>query len=182
AARDPNGEWWELVDEETGVPYYYNSTTGATEWDPPDCATIVPFHALLTSSVGKRLSIVVSNRGSMAFTSEHVDMLTRKASRASLRSATDGHVSRKNSIAVSGSRHRRMTSAVVIEPVCAELEQSAMPDGASSPADSAQSLGDCDSGRRSSLTDTQHRLESGTRAAASPESKEQHRLSTQRHS
>ncbi|KAJ2450279.1 hypothetical protein GGF42_004530 [Coemansia sp. RSA 2424] len=221
AARDPNGEWWELVDEETGVPYYYNSTTGATEWDPPEYATIVPFHALLTSSVGKRLSIVVSNRGSMAFTSEHVDMLTRKASRASLRSA-DGHVSRKNSIAASGSRHRRKASAATgpehvdansagAEPADAgisEPEQSALPvpgasatasalpavsgqspaNSAQSPADSAQSLGDCDGdsygGRLSSLTDAQHRLESGTRpaAAASPSTKEQRRLSNQRHS
>ncbi|KAJ1803188.1 hypothetical protein LPJ75_005948, partial [Coemansia sp. RSA 2598] len=63
-ARDPNGEWWELIDEETGVPYYYNSTTGATEWDPPENATVVPFHALFTTSVGRRLSMVVSNRGS----------------------------------------------------------------------------------------------------------------------
>ncbi|KAJ2746763.1 hypothetical protein GGI20_001093 [Coemansia sp. BCRC 34301] len=192
AARDPNGEWWELIDEETGVPYYYNSTTGATEWDPPDCATIVPFHALLTSSVGKRLSIVVSNRGSMAFTSEHVDMLTRKASRASLRSA-DGHVSRKNSVAVSNSRHRRMASATIIsESIDAdsvEPEQLSVPvadpsAASASPADSAQSLGDCDSGRLSSLTDTQQRLESGTRptATTNTSSKEQHRLSTQRHS
>ncbi|KAJ2065672.1 hypothetical protein GGI17_000216 [Coemansia sp. S146] len=200
AARDPNGEWWELVDEETGVPYYYNSTTGATEWDPPDCATIVPFHALLTSSVGKRLSIVVSNRGSMAFTSEHVDILTRKASRASLRSA-DGHVSRKNSFAVSGSRHRRKASAAIgpeffgteivgPEPVDSEVERDVSPtvDGefvaGTSPADSAQSLGDCDSERVSSLTEAQHRLESGTRPTASADSssKEQHRLSNQRHS
>ncbi|KAJ2114028.1 hypothetical protein IW146_003412 [Coemansia sp. RSA 922] len=200
AARDPKGEWWELVDEETGVPYYYNSTTGATEWDPPDCATIVPFHALLTSSVGKRLSIVVSNRGSMAFTSEHVDILTRKASRASLRSA-DGHVSRKNSFAVSGSRHRRKASAAVgaeffgteiadPEPVDSEVERDVSPTvggefvAGASPADSAQSLGDCESGRVSSLTEAQHRLESGTRPTASTDStsKEQHRLSSQRHS
>ncbi|KAJ1824533.1 hypothetical protein LPJ60_000676 [Coemansia sp. RSA 2675] len=200
AARDPNGEWWELVDEETGVPYYYNSTTGATEWDPPDCATIVPFHALLTSSVGKRLSIVVSNRGSMAFTSEHVDILTRKASRASLRS-TDGHISRKNSIAISGSRHRRMAStAISPEPFVAELvdpkpadvepERDVSPAAesevvaGSSPAGSGRSLGECDSGRASSLNEAQHRLESGTRPTASndPSSKEQHRLSNQRHS
>ncbi|KAJ1663829.1 hypothetical protein EV178_004638 [Coemansia sp. RSA 1646] len=96
--RDPNGEWWELVDEDTGVPYYYNSTTGATEWDAPDDATVVPFHTLLSSSVGKRLSLVVSNRGSMAFNSDHIDVLARKASRASLRSS-DGRMSRKNSIA-----------------------------------------------------------------------------------
>ncbi|KAJ2823712.1 hypothetical protein GGI24_003612, partial [Coemansia furcata] len=200
AARDPKGEWWELVDEETGVPYYYNSTTGATEWDPPDCATIVPFHALLTSSVGKRLSIVVSNRGSMAFTSEHVDILTRKASRASLRS-TDGHVSRKSSIAVSGSRHRRKASAAIglesfgtelasVEPVGSGLERDVSPTVGgecvvgSSPADSAQSLGDCDIERASSLTETQHRLESGTRpmTIADPGLKEQHRLSNKRHS
>ncbi|KAJ2781428.1 hypothetical protein H4R18_002905 [Coemansia javaensis] len=98
AARDPNGEWWELADDETGVPYYYNSTTGATEWDPPPGATIVPFHALLTSSVGKRLSLAVSNRGSVAFCSGTPDPLVRRASRASMRS-TDGRVSRKGSLA-----------------------------------------------------------------------------------
>ncbi|KAJ2559467.1 hypothetical protein EV175_000331 [Coemansia sp. RSA 1933] len=96
--RDPNGEWWELIDEDSGVPYYYNSTTGATEWDAPDGATVVPFHTLLSSSVGKRLSLVVSNRGSMAFNSDHIDVLSRKASRVSVRSS-DGRMSRKNSVA-----------------------------------------------------------------------------------
>ncbi|KAJ1731916.1 hypothetical protein LPJ61_002295 [Coemansia biformis] len=98
AARDPAGEWWELADDDSGVPYYYNTTTGATEWDPPPGATVVPFHALLVSSVGKRLSLAVSNRGSVAFTSDMPDPLAHKASRASLRSA-DGRVSRKGSLA-----------------------------------------------------------------------------------
>ncbi|KAJ1865490.1 hypothetical protein LPJ78_002664 [Coemansia sp. RSA 989] len=101
AARDPRGEWWELVDDETGVPYYYNSTTGATEWEVPADATVVPFHALLTSSVGKRLSMLVSNRGSVAFTSDEPGELVRKASRASLHS--DGRASRKGSMARKGS-------------------------------------------------------------------------------
>ncbi|KAJ2451685.1 hypothetical protein EV183_003461 [Coemansia sp. RSA 2336] len=101
AARDPRGEWWELVDDETGVPYYYNSTTGATEWEVPADATVVPFHALLTSSVGKRLSMLVSNRGSVAFTSDEPGELVRKASRASLHS--DGRMSRKGSMARKGS-------------------------------------------------------------------------------
>ncbi|KAJ2162719.1 hypothetical protein GGF46_000444 [Coemansia sp. RSA 552] len=84
AARDPRGEWWELADDETGVPYYYNSTTGATEWDAPTDATVVPIHALLASSMGKRLSLAVSNRGSVAFIGDSGDTLSRKASRASM--------------------------------------------------------------------------------------------------
>ncbi|KAJ1997667.1 hypothetical protein H4R26_005750, partial [Coemansia thaxteri] len=208
-ARDPNGEWWELADEETGVPYYYNSTTGATEWDPPESATIVPFHALLTSSVGQRLSIVVSNRGSMAFSADHPDPLTRKASRASLRSTTDGRLSRKNSLAASASasaaRQRSKTDSIVVgsaEPVALmsssfEYEQSAPAVVAAllagvSPADSAQSLSDCDRVRDSSIVDAQLRLESGARPAATAasaaamaaraESNESRRRSAQRHS
>ncbi|KAJ1937897.1 hypothetical protein FBU59_004616, partial [Linderina macrospora] len=98
-ARDPDGEWWELQDDETGIPYYYNSKTGATEWDPPGKATVVPFHALLGSPMGKRLSMVVASQASVAFSDEQVDSLVRKASRASLRSI-EGRVSRKNSIAI----------------------------------------------------------------------------------
>ncbi|KAJ2662653.1 hypothetical protein IWW48_001711 [Coemansia sp. RSA 1200] len=112
--RDPNGEWWELVDEDTGVPYYYNSSTGATEWDTPPDATVIPFHTLLSSSVGKRLSLVVSNRGSMAFNSDQIDALVRKASRASMRSA-DGRASRKNSMAAAHGANTRRSPESEIE-------------------------------------------------------------------
>ncbi|KAJ2839283.1 hypothetical protein J3B01_000804 [Coemansia erecta] len=172
AARDPNGEWWELVDDETGAPYYYNSTTGATEWDPPLDAVVVPFHALLTSSVGKRLSLVVSNRGSMAFTTEQFDTLSRKASRASLRSS-DGRVSRKGSLA----------RAAAYSPDAAEYV-SPLP------------VADCT--KTSSIADAQSRLESGDRrsseaslinnddvnatATAAADADRRRRISAQRHS
>ncbi|KAJ2613296.1 hypothetical protein EV177_002578 [Coemansia sp. RSA 1804] len=120
--RDPNGEWWELIDEDTGVPYYYNSSTGATEWDTPPDATVIPFHTLLSSSVGKRLSLVVSNRGSMAFNSDQIDALVRKASRASMRSA-DGRVSRKNSMAAAhGANTRRSPESEVGAESATETE------------------------------------------------------------
>ncbi|KAJ2227940.1 hypothetical protein IWW45_006811 [Coemansia sp. RSA 485] len=195
-ARDPNGEWWELIDEETSVPYYYNSTTGATEWDPPESATVVPFHALLTTSVGRRLSMVVSNRGSVAFTSEQADLLTRKASRVSLRSA-EGRLSRKNSRAASISRHRRKasTASAIItsignpptaspsEPVTvvAESEENDFSLRADSPTDSFMPERRTKS---SSIVDAQQRLESHTRPENPGDSiqKTRHRLSAQRNS
>ncbi|KAJ1719874.1 hypothetical protein LPJ53_005431 [Coemansia erecta] len=164
-ARDPNGEWWELVDEDTGAPYYYNSTTGATEWEAPEQATVVPFHALLTSSVGRRLSLVVTNRGSMAFSSEQADSLARKASRVSLRS-TEGRLSRKTSRAASESRHRRKIStgsAIVASP--------------DSPTDSAVAVADA----RKRLEGGAGRRESGVQPAEGVAAR-RHRLSAQRNS
>ncbi|KAJ2174827.1 hypothetical protein EV180_007093, partial [Coemansia sp. RSA 518] len=183
AARDPNGEWWELVDDETGAPYYYNSTTGATEWDPPLDAVVVPFHALLTSSVGKRLSLVVSNRGSMAFTTEQFDTLSRKASRASLRSS-DGRVSRKGSLA----------RAAAYSPDAAEYV-SPLP---VADCTRTSSIADADCTKTSSIADAQSRLESGDRrsseaslinnddvnatATAAADADRRRRISAQRHS
>ncbi|KAJ1834836.1 hypothetical protein LPJ63_001651 [Coemansia sp. RSA 2711] len=173
AARDPNGEWWELADDESGVPYYYNSTTGATEWDPPAGATIVPFHALLTSSVGKRLSLMVSNRGSVAFTADQADSLSRRASRASLYS-TDGRVSRKGSLARAAAYSPDSSEAVCPLP--------------------AADIHIADAAKSSSIAQTQSRLESGDRPdigtggveadidTAAADADRQRRISAQRHS
>lgn len=30
------GEWWELVDESRGIPYYYHTKTNETVWERPD--------------------------------------------------------------------------------------------------------------------------------------------------
>ena len=30
------GEWWELVDESRGIPYYYHTKTNETVWEKPD--------------------------------------------------------------------------------------------------------------------------------------------------
>jgi hypothetical protein len=47
--RDPAGEWWELFDETHGLPYYYNTFTGQTDWIRPEVGTIIPLHALQVS-------------------------------------------------------------------------------------------------------------------------------------
>lgn len=33
--NDPEGEWWELWDDTTNLPYYYHTKTCITEWDKP---------------------------------------------------------------------------------------------------------------------------------------------------
>ncbi|KAJ1921886.1 hypothetical protein H4219_000232 [Mycoemilia scoparia] len=81
--RDEKGEWWKLEDEETGIPYYYNTSTGETEWEPPENATIIPFEALMSSAVGKRLSTVIANRASLVFSDEQANSLVRRLSRTS---------------------------------------------------------------------------------------------------
>ena len=30
------GEWWELEDEARGVPYYYHTKSGETQWTKPE--------------------------------------------------------------------------------------------------------------------------------------------------
>ncbi|KAJ2658920.1 hypothetical protein IW148_004470 [Coemansia sp. RSA 1199] len=172
AARDPNGEWWELVDDETGAPYYYNSTTGATEWDPPLDAVVVPFHALLTSSVGKRLSLVVSNRGSMAFTTEQFDTLSRKASRASLRSS-DGRVSRKGSLARTAAYSPDAAEYACPLPV-ADCTRTSLIADAQSRLESG--------GRRSSEASLANNDDADAAATAAADADRRRRISAQRHS
>ncbi|RUS18343.1 hypothetical protein BC937DRAFT_88864 [Endogone sp. FLAS-F59071] len=40
--RDPNGEWWELWDDNHKLPYYYHTTSGQTEWLRPENGTVLP--------------------------------------------------------------------------------------------------------------------------------------------
>ena len=40
-----NGEWWEIIDESTGVPYYYHTKSGETVWERPQ-AFVIPLTVL----------------------------------------------------------------------------------------------------------------------------------------
>ena len=40
--EDPEGDWWELWDENNKLPYYYNTLSGTTEWFRPENKTIIP--------------------------------------------------------------------------------------------------------------------------------------------
>jgi hypothetical protein len=40
--EDPQGDWWELWDENNQLPYYYNTLTGSTEWVRPENKVIIP--------------------------------------------------------------------------------------------------------------------------------------------
>lgn len=40
------GEWWEMVDEESGLPYYYHTKTGETVWERPAQAFVIPLRVL----------------------------------------------------------------------------------------------------------------------------------------
>lgn len=41
----PEGEWWEMIDESSGLPYYYHTKTGETVWERPE-AFIIPLNVL----------------------------------------------------------------------------------------------------------------------------------------
>lgn len=41
----PDGEWWEMTDEASGMPYYYHTKTGDTVWDRPQ-AFVIPLGVL----------------------------------------------------------------------------------------------------------------------------------------
>lgn len=46
-----SGEWWELVDEATGVEYYYHTETRETRWTKPEAETelVIPLRAVQMS-------------------------------------------------------------------------------------------------------------------------------------
>ena len=44
--RNPDGEWWEMEDTSTGLPYYYNTASKETVWERPENATIIPLQAV----------------------------------------------------------------------------------------------------------------------------------------
>ncbi|KAJ3151898.1 hypothetical protein HK101_001854 [Irineochytrium annulatum] len=57
-------EWWELFDENHKLPYFYNTRTRETEWLKPDKGIIIPLMAIQNSSIGKRVSVLIT-RGAM---------------------------------------------------------------------------------------------------------------------
>ncbi|ORX96660.1 hypothetical protein K493DRAFT_336817 [Basidiobolus meristosporus CBS 931.73] len=66
-SNDPNGEWWELYDEQNDLNYYYNTLTGQTEWLRPETGPIVPLSTIQSTAIGRRVSMVLANRGSLIF-------------------------------------------------------------------------------------------------------------------
>ena len=50
-----NGEWWEIIDESTGVPYYYHTKSGETVWEKPD-GFVIPLSVL---QVRGRLTVIL---------------------------------------------------------------------------------------------------------------------------
>ncbi|KAH9945657.1 hypothetical protein B0H21DRAFT_744108 [Amylocystis lapponica] len=53
---NPDGEWWEMIDESSGLPYYYQTKTGETVWDRPE-AFVIPLTTLQNTALGRRLSV-----------------------------------------------------------------------------------------------------------------------------
>ena len=41
----PDGEWWEMIDEASGLPYYYHTKTAETVWERPQ-AFVIPLKIL----------------------------------------------------------------------------------------------------------------------------------------
>ncbi|KAJ1974813.1 hypothetical protein H4R34_004579 [Dimargaris verticillata] len=66
----PNGEWWELMDEERGIPFYYHSQTGSTVWTKPAQAKVISLTLLQQSVLGQRVSLALSNRASFHLANE----------------------------------------------------------------------------------------------------------------
>ncbi|OLY84211.1 Rho GTPase-activating protein 39 [Smittium mucronatum] len=55
--RDPQEIWWELIDDTTGFPYYFNSKILETVWIPPDDCLIISAKPFMDSGdSGRRLS------------------------------------------------------------------------------------------------------------------------------
>ena len=52
----PDGEWWEMFDEASGLPYYYQTKTGETVWERPE-AFVIPLGVLQNTALTRRLSL-----------------------------------------------------------------------------------------------------------------------------
>ncbi|KAI8994102.1 hypothetical protein BD414DRAFT_481426 [Trametes punicea] len=52
----PDGEWWEMYDEASGLPYYYHTKSGETIWERPN-AFVIPLGILQNTALARRLSI-----------------------------------------------------------------------------------------------------------------------------
>ncbi|KAH9830765.1 uncharacterized protein C8Q71DRAFT_716454 [Rhodofomes roseus] len=52
---NPEGEWWEMIDEASGLPYYYHTKSSETVWERPN-AFVIPLGILQNTALGRRLS------------------------------------------------------------------------------------------------------------------------------
>ncbi|EPQ27190.1 uncharacterized protein PFL1_05113 [Pseudozyma flocculosa PF-1] len=72
---NPDGEWWELYDEERGLPYYYHTQTAKSAWVRPK-GFVIPLTAIQESTLGRRFSRQefgeeqISARASLVLTSD----------------------------------------------------------------------------------------------------------------
>lgn len=50
---NPDGEWWEMIDESSGLPYYHHTKTGDTTWERPH-AFVIPLGILQVRKIPSR--------------------------------------------------------------------------------------------------------------------------------
>jgi len=48
--RTDAGEWWEIDDADTGVPYYYHTVRGETSWQRPEGEFVIPLSMIQVPS------------------------------------------------------------------------------------------------------------------------------------
>lgn len=61
----PEGQWWELYDEERRLPYYYHTQRRETRWEKPT-GFVIPLASIQESTMGKRFSRSELNGQSLA--------------------------------------------------------------------------------------------------------------------
>ncbi|CAO3608897.1 unnamed protein product [Cunninghamella blakesleeana] len=97
--NDPEGEWWELWDDSTNLPYYYHTKTCVTEWDRPIDKHIISLVKIQSSpaftkriSLIKKDSVVTTTPVEMKRNSRSLDLPATSSLRRSLhqRSNSDG--------------------------------------------------------------------------------------------
>ncbi|KAI8081778.1 uncharacterized protein BX664DRAFT_380722 [Halteromyces radiatus] len=72
---DPEGDWWELWDEKTNLPYYYHTQTCVTEWTKPVDKHVVPLIKIQSSSVfSKRMSVMKRDSNDIDTTTTPVEL------------------------------------------------------------------------------------------------------------
>ncbi|KAI8340000.1 hypothetical protein BC941DRAFT_419153 [Chlamydoabsidia padenii] len=80
---DPEGDWWELWDDKTNLPYYYHTQTCATEWAKPVDKQVLPLIKIQSSSVfAKRMSVLQRETDSLVLSNNTTPVELKRNSRS----------------------------------------------------------------------------------------------------
>ncbi|PCH43832.1 hypothetical protein WOLCODRAFT_138616 [Wolfiporia cocos MD-104 SS10] len=109
---NPEGEWWEMIDETSGLPYYYHTKSGETTWERPQ-AFVIPLGILQNTALGRRLSL---RRTSQIHAASSTPATSERPSYRRSHSFVSGKSSAQHSGTEAARQRRRSHSSAVNSP------------------------------------------------------------------